>query len=135
MELTNFVDFSELTNFTELTKLAKKKSDFTEKFELPEKRGPPGKEVPAPRPTPIYKLSMISAWCLRDVSVMSMVWNISIDQLGYLSGYAPSQLLCTCLLAEHGKPRKSLIFLTKTISVINIRLVLNPKHSSYWEEN
>jgi len=87
------------------------------------------KIIPAPfinRPTPVYKLSM-----------MSMVWNISIGRLGYLPGYAPSQLLHTCSLAEHGRPEKVLDFLatTKNISVTNIILVLNPKHSSYWKEN
>jgi len=41
-----------------------------------------------------------------------MVWNISIGQLGL-----------------------SIIATTENISVINILLVLNPKHSSYWEEN
>jgi len=35
-----------------------------------------------------------------------MVWNISIDQLGSLSGCAPSQLLHTCSLAEYEKLEK-----------------------------
>jgi len=54
-----------------------------------------------------------------------------------LSGYAPSQLLHICSLAEYEKLRKVLDFLTTTgnISVINILLILNPKHSSYREEN
>jgi len=66
-----------------------------------------------------------------------MVWNISTAQLDWLPGHAPSQLLLTCSLAEHGMLQKVLDFLatTKTISVINILLVLNPKHSSYLEEN
>jgi len=65
--------------------------------------------------------------------MMSRVWNISIGQLGYLSGCVPSQLLHTCSLAEYKKLEKVLDFLatTKTINI----LVLNPKHSSYWEEN
>jgi len=50
-----------------------------------------------------------------------MVWNISIDQSGYLSGFAPSQLL-------------DFIAKPDNISVINILLVLNPKHSSYWRK-
>ena len=66
-----------------------------------------------------------------------MVRNIFIVQLGCLPGCAPSQLLHTCWLAEYGRLEKVLEFLatTKTISVINILLILNPKYSSYWEEN
>jgi len=66
-----------------------------------------------------------------------MVWNISLGQLGYLPGCAPSQLLHTCSSAEHGKLKKVLdgIAITKNISIINILLVPNPKHSSYGEEN
>jgi len=60
---------------------------FQKKFRLLGKRGFKLSQerkrcsIPAPRPTPIYKLSM-----------MSMIWNISMGQLGYLSGCAPSQL-------------------------------------------
>jgi len=48
--------------------------------------------------------------------------------LGYLSGYAPSQLLHTCSLAEYKKLEKVLDFTvtTENISIINI-LVINPK--------
>jgi len=53
------------------------------------------RKISAPRPTPIHKLS-----------VASMVWNISIGQLG-LSGHAPSQLLYTCSLAEYEKLGRS----------------------------
>jgi len=54
-----------------------------------------------------------------------------------LSGGAPSLLLHTCSLAGYGRLEKVLDFTgtTENISVINILLVLNPKHSSYWEEN
>jgi len=73
---------------------------FPKKFELPDKRRfnmetradsslPPG-------PTRICKFSM-----------MSMACYVSIGQLGYLSGYAPSQLLHTCSLAEYEKLEKS----------------------------
>jgi len=57
--------------------------------------------------------------------------------LGSLPGCAPSQLLHTCPLAKHGKLEKVLDFLatTENINAINIPLILNPKHSSYWEEN
>jgi len=75
-----------------------------------------------PRPTPIHELSMTS-----------MVGYFSIGQLSYLPGYAPSQLLRTCSLAESKKLEEVLNFITttKNISVINILLVLNPKHNSY----
>jgi len=43
--------------------------DFSEPDELPEKRN--NKTTPAPQPTPIYKLS-----------ITSMIWSISIGQLG-----------------------------------------------------
>jgi len=47
------------------------------------------------------------------------------------------QLLHTCSLAEYEKLEKVLDFIatTENISVINILLMLNPKHCSYWEEN
>jgi len=66
---------------------------------------------------------------------MSMVWNISIGQPG------PAAWLCsllhTCLLAEQGRLEKVLDFLATAeyISVTNIFILLNPKHSSSWEEN
>jgi len=67
----------------------------------------------------------------------STIWNISIGQLGYLSGYAPSQVLHTYSLAKHGRLEKVLDFsaTTENITVTNILLILNPKHISYWEEN
>jgi len=57
--------------------------------------------------------------------------------LGCLRGRAPSQLLHTCSSAERGRLEKVLGFLatTKNGSVINILLILNPNHSSYWVEN
>jgi len=57
--------------------------------------------------------------------------------LGWLLGCAPSQLLHTCSLAEHGRLERVLDFTAtiENISVINILLLLNPKYSSYWEEN
>jgi len=56
---------------------------------------------------------------------------------GYLPGCAPSQPLHTCSLVKEGKLEKVLDFIatTENISVINTLLVLNPKHSSYREEN
>jgi len=63
--------------------------------------------------------------------MMSMVWNISIGQLGSLSGNAPSHLLHISSLGEYEK--LEVLDFTATpenISVINI-LVLNPQHSGY----
>jgi len=56
-----------------------------------------------------------------------------LASLGYLPGCAPSQLLHTCSLAEYEKLEKVLDFVAtaENISVINILLVLNPKHSRY----
>jgi len=53
-----------LENSWKKTELTEEKSKLMEKFKLREKR------VPAPQQTPIRKLSM-----------MSMVWNISVAQL------------------------------------------------------
>ena len=66
-----------------------------------------------------------------------MVWDMSTGQLGSLPGCAPSQPLHTCASAECGKLEEVLDFIatTENISVTDILLVLNPKHSSYWEEN
>jgi len=56
--------------------------------------------------------------------MMSVVRNIDIGQLGYLSGYAPSQLLHTSLLAEYEKLEKVLDFTAtnENSSIINILL-------------
>jgi len=119
----------EIADFLNFTKLLKK-TELVENVELPDQRGfelrETREEVPAPWPAPIHKLSM-----------MSVVRNMSVGQLGWLSGYAPSQLLHTCCLAEYGKPEKALNFLatTENIGVINSLLILNPNHSSYWEED
>jgi len=66
-----------------------------------------GKEhIPAPQPTPICKLSLV---CI--------LWNISTGQLGSLAGYAPSQHLHTCSLAENEKMKKVLDFLATTENI------------------
>ena len=59
-------------------------------------RNKKSREFPAPWPTPFLKLGMTS-----------MAWNISIGQLGYLSGSAPSQLLHPYSWAEYEKLEKS----------------------------
>jgi len=66
-----------------------------------------------------------------------MVWNMSIAQLGCLPGCAPSHLLRICSSAEYEKLERILDFIaiTENIRVVNILLVLYPKHSSYWEGN
>jgi len=60
-----------------------------------------------------------------------------LASLVWLPGCAPSQLLHTCSLAEYERLEKVLDFTatTENISVINTLLLLNPKHSSYLEEN
>jgi len=71
-------------DFANFTKLPKK-TKLPEKFRLLEKRGfepTEMRKIPASRTNPFHKMSM-----------MPIVWNISIGQLGYLSGCAPSQLL------------------------------------------
>jgi len=122
------VDFAKLPKKTKL--LGKFEVLDKRGFNLMEKRKKKTTFLP-PRPTPIHKLSMTS-----------MVWNIStaagnIIPLGELPGYAPSQLLHTCSVAEYGQLEEVLDFLaaTENISVIYILLILNPKHSSYWEGN
>jgi len=64
---------------------------------------------------------------------MSMVWNISTGQLGLAAWLCSLPAPAHCSLAEHGGLEKVLDFLstTENISVINILLLLNPKHSSY----
>jgi len=47
----------------------------------------------------------------------SVVWNISVGQLDYLSSYAPSQLLHTCASAEHGRLEKVLDFIATTKNI------------------
>jgi len=102
----------ELTDFMELP----------EKFELMKKK----RGLLTPKPTPF-----INRACRLWYGIFLL------SSLGELSGWAPSQLLHTCSLAEYWKQEKVLDFLatTENTHVINILLVLNPKHSSYWEEN
>ena len=114
--------------FNEFWGTPEKKTKLTEKLELPEKKkGITVKRRFLPLSQP---LAINGAWCL---------WYgiFPLASLGWLPGCGPSQLLHICLLAKHGKLKKVLDFLatTKTISVINIILILNPKLSSYWEEN
>jgi len=122
---------AKLSNFANFTNVARlmKKIKLSEKFELPDKRGfeltetrekdsflPPGQP-------PFLN-------CLR-------YGIFPLASLGCLPGCAPSQLLHPCSSAEYEKLEKVLDFLatTKNISVIDSLLVLNPKHSSYWQKN
>jgi len=110
-------------NFANFTKLP-------EKFKLPAKRGFKLTEMRRansflpPQPTLSYILSKTS-----------VVWNIPIDQFGWLAVLPPGSCT-TCSLAEQKKLEKVLDFIvtTENISGISILLVLNPKHSSCWEE-
>jgi len=65
-----------------------------------------------------------------------MAWNISVGQLG-LAAWLCSLLHVSCSFAEYRRLEKVLDFLatTENIHVFNVFLVLNPKHSSYWEVN
>jgi len=79
-----------------------------------------------PTPTPLHRLSMTF-----------MVWNISIGRLGlaaWLCSLPALALLIIIWVRETGRS-PSFSATTENISVINIFLLLNPKHSSYWEEN
>jgi len=66
-----------------------------------------------------------------------MVWNISPGQLGLAGWLCSLPAPAHCSLAEYEKLKKVLDFLatTENICVINIHLVQNPNHISYWEEN
>ena len=120
--------FPELANVTELAKLMVKGQTYGKsQTSWQERIQSHGKEkIPAPQPTLIDKLSMTS-----------VVWNISIAQLGLSIWLCSLQLLHTCLLAEYGGLEKNLDFLatTENISFTSFLLTLNPKHSSYWQEN
>jgi len=122
-EFTNFVGFPKFANFAELAKLMEKRSN-SQKSSNFRKKEDKRAFLPLSQP-PTHKLSMTF-----------MVWNISIGQLGL------SAWLGSCLAPAHhwlntGDWKKVLDFLltTKNISVINILLMVNPKYSTYWEEN
>jgi len=68
---------------------------------------------------------------------MFIVWNICIGQLADLPGCAPFQVLHSSSLATYETLGKGLDFIAtiENISVINILLILNPKHNRYQEEN
>ena len=82
--------------------------------------------IPAPRPTHFHKLSMTP-----------MVWNVSTGQPGLSAWLCSLPALQACSWAGYEKLEEVLDITatTKTISVSNILLLLNPKHSSYWGEN
>jgi len=63
--------------------------------------------LPAPWTTPIDKQSMTS-----------MVWNISVGQLGCLFGYASSKLPHTCSLAEYEKLEEVLDFIAAAENIV-----------------
>jgi len=83
--------------------------------------------------------SLLPAWAtpICKLSMLSMVWNISIGQLGLAAWLyslpAPAHLLISWIW-ETGYVL-DFIATAKNISVINILPLLNPKYSSYWEGN
>ena len=102
----------------------------------PKKVQTPGQERIQKHPRKQKSQKKISPWPTSFINWAWPLWygKFPLAILGYLSGCAPSQFLHTCSLT--GKTGKSPLFIatTENISVINI-LLLNPKHSSYWEEN
>jgi len=54
----------------------------------------------------IKKLSVPQSTPILNLNMTSMVWNISIGQLG-LSGNVPSQILHTHSLADHARLEES----------------------------
>jgi len=79
-----------------------KKHELPGKFKVLDKKGfkpmetRKKKKVPATQPAPFHKLSRTS-----------MVWSVSLGQLGSVPGCAPSQFLHTWSLAEYGRLEKS----------------------------
>jgi len=78
------------------------------------------REASCPRPTPIHKLSL-----------MPMVWNIAIGQPGLAAWLYSLPAPARWLNVRNWKKILDFIATAKSISVINILLVLNPKRSSY----
>jgi len=100
---------------------------FPKKVELPDKRG-------------FELVKMRRGSCHPgQLPFINWAWHLwhGIFPLGSQPGDAPSQRLHTRSLAEYQELEEVLDFIatTKNISVINVLLVLNPKHSSYWDEN
>jgi len=110
----------QLTNF----RMLPKNTELLEKLKLPEKKKDSRKKGFL---TPGQPLFINWAW---------HPWHgiFPLASLGQLPGCAPSQLLHTWSLAERNKRILDFLAATKTISGSNILRVLNPKHSSYWEE-
>jgi len=84
------------------------------------------KIIPAPWPTPLYKHSMTS-----------MLWIFPLASLAIHLALLPPSSCTPPHQPNTGNWKKVRDFLatTKTISIINILLILNSKHSSYWKEN
>ena len=101
-------------------------TNFQKSFNSQEKKGITEWRIPALQLAPIYTLSMTS-----------ILWNFSTGQPGLAAWLYSLPGPAHLLIAEYWKLKKVRGFLatTENISVINILLVLNPKHSSYWEEN
>jgi len=96
------------------------------KTELPERVQSPGNEKADSFPTP------------DQFPVINRKWSLSYGI--FPSGGSAvwlATLLHAWLSAVYQKLEKTLNFIatTKTVSIINIFLLLNLKHSSYWEGN
>jgi len=63
--------------------------------------------------------------------MMSTVWNISAGQLGLAAWLRSLPAPAHLLSMRNWIKVLGFIVTTENISVINIRLILNPKHSSY----
>ena len=126
-ELTNFVNFAELKNFAELAELTEKDWTPGKSLNSQKRLNSQKKRVPAPQPTPIYKLSMTP-----------MVWNISMGQLGPAAWPCSLPAPALLLISPTWETEKNPWFLInnwKLQCIINIILILNAKQSSYWEES
>ena len=96
---------------------------FAQLMEKPNSR----ERVPAPGPTPIYKLSRTP-----------VVRNISIGQLGLAAWLCSIPALVHLFVSWTWETERSPWFLRnnwKHQCLINIIPILYPKHNSYWEEN
>ena len=95
----------------------------------PNSQNPPNSRISscAPQQTPIYILS-----------VTSMAWNISTAQLGLTAWLCSLPAPAHLLVSWTQETEKSPWFLSNNYKhqcIMNILHILNPKHSSYWEEN
>ena len=128
-ELMSFMDFSKFMNFVISANSQIKRPNSRKSLNSQKREDwtPVKEEVPASQPTPNHKLSM-----------MSMVWNISTGQLGLAAWLCSLPAPAPLLIIWMWETGKSPWFLSNNQDhqcIINILIILNPKHSSHWEEN